>query len=62
MRRAPLAMVAVGLLLGAGQPRQPEAKDPAEELQGGWRMVMLSVQRRGNSGRRDQGRRAGRSG
>ena len=41
MRGAGLAMVAVGLLLGAGQPKQPEAKDPAEQLQGGWHMVML---------------------
>ncbi len=41
MRGAGLAMVAVGLLLGAGQPKQPEVKDPAEQLQGGWHMVML---------------------
>jgi uncharacterized protein (TIGR03067 family) len=36
-------MVAVGLLLGAGQREQTERKDPAEELHGGWSMVLLRV-------------------
>jgi uncharacterized protein (TIGR03067 family) len=43
MAGAGLAMIAVGLLLGAGQPEQPEVKNPADELQGGWSMVLLLV-------------------
>ncbi len=41
MRWAGTAMAAVLLLLGAAQPKKAEVKDPAEELQGGWSMVLL---------------------
>ena len=36
-----LACVAIGLLVG--QPKKDEVKDPALELQGGWKMVLLFV-------------------
>src|SRR5262249_32314641 len=41
MRWTGLAFAAIGLLLGAGQPKKEEVKDPALELQGGWAMVLL---------------------
>jgi uncharacterized protein (TIGR03067 family) len=43
MHWAPLAWVAIGVLLFAGQPKKAEVKDPALELQGGWSMVLLFV-------------------
>jgi uncharacterized protein (TIGR03067 family) len=41
MRRIGLASIAVVVLLGAGQAKKAEVKDPALELQDGWKMVLL---------------------
>ena len=41
MRRTGLAFIATLLLLGAGQPKKAELKDPGVALQGGWSMVLL---------------------
>jgi uncharacterized protein (TIGR03067 family) len=43
MRWTGLALVTIGLLLDAGQPKKAEVKNPADELQGGWSMVLLFV-------------------
>ena len=41
MRSIGLATISVVVFLGAGQPKKAEVKDPALELQGGWKMVLL---------------------
>ena len=43
MRWTGLASLTIGLVLGAGQPKKAEVKNPADELQGGWSMVLLFV-------------------
>jgi uncharacterized protein (TIGR03067 family) len=43
MQWAPLAPMAIGVVLFAGQAKKAEVKDPALELQGGWSMVLLFV-------------------
>jgi uncharacterized protein (TIGR03067 family) len=43
MRLTGLVVVAIAVLLGAGQPKKTEAKRPSDELQGGWSMVLLFV-------------------
>ncbi len=43
MRLTGLVVVAIAVLLGAGQPKKTEAKNPSDELQGGWSMVLLFV-------------------